>query len=235
MRQYTLLLFLPAILAAQPNTPACNAPGLQLLVQHSFILCYSGSHKTAIWTQYELLPNQQNLSTRPKHFRQDPALSTPQASNADYTNSGYSRGHLVPAEDLPDPAESFLLTNAVPQNQIMNAGIWRQLENRIRKLAAHSDSLTIITGPIEDASQTEFIGSNKVAVPTHLFKVILAIENGTKTMYAAIIPNAPQPESILASFAVTVDEVQRRTGVDFFSSLDDAEELRLESTIRSIQ
>jgi endonuclease G len=71
-----------------------------------------------------------------------------------------------------------------------------------------------------------------VAVPTHFYKVILAVEGDCKIMYAAILPNAERVEDELNRFATTVDEVERRTGLDFFSGLPDSEEGPLESVRR---
>jgi endonuclease G len=87
-----------------------------------------------------------------------------------------------------------------------------------------------LTGPIFGAAEPQFIGAGQVAVPTHFFKVILALTGGDKTMYAAIVPNADPRETPLAEFIVTVEEVERRTGLDFFRALEDSEERRLEST-----
>ena len=68
------------------------------------------------------------------------AISAASAFDSDYRNSRFSRGHLVPARDLShSPAalhDSFLLSNAVPQNASMNSGKWRSLENHIRQLAS---------------------------------------------------------------------------------------------------
>jgi DNA/RNA endonuclease G (NUC1) len=50
-------------------------------------------------------------------------------------------------------------------------------------------------------------------------------------MFAAIIPNGKNPPQPLNSFAVTVDEVEHRTGFDFFAFLDDADEDALESRV----
>jgi len=50
-------------------------------------------------------------------------------------------------------------------------------------------------------------------------------------MFAAIIPNAQNPPQPLNSFAVTVDEVERLTGFDFFAFLEDEEEAALESRL----
>jgi endonuclease G len=214
-----LLLFLPTLLTAQADRfplPACSAPAQELATKAEFILCHSATLKVPVWTAYELKPNQQNHTPRPKQFHKDLDLTQESASNADYKHSGYSRGHLVPAEDITQPEETFLLSNAAPQNQSMNAGIWRQLENKVRKLAANSNALYIITGTFFASPEIESIGPGKVAVPTHFYKVILALNGETKTVYAAIIPNQPSTREPLSTFTVNLTELERRTGLLFF-------------------
>jgi endonuclease G len=171
--------------------------------------------RVPLWTAYELKPNQRNNAPRPKQFQKD--LNLDGASNADYKNSGYSRGHLVPAEDITEPEDTFLLSNTAPQNQSMNAGIWRQLENKVRKLAANSDAVYIITGTLFDSPQIESIGPGKVAVPTHFYKAILIVRAETKTFYAAIVPNQPANHQSLATFEVTLADLECRTGLHFFT------------------
>ena len=80
---------------------------------------------------------------------------------------------------------------------------------------------------------TEVIGNGRVAVPTHAFKVILARKGDRKTMFAAIMPNTDEATAPLQQFTTTVDEVERRTGLDFFAALDDNEEAKLESSLCS--
>jgi endonuclease G len=216
-----LLLFLPALLAAQPDRfplPACNGPDQELVTRTAFILCHSATLKVPIWTAYELKPNQQNNGPRPRQFHQDLNLIKEGATNADYKHSGYSRGHMVPAEDSTNPEDTFLLSNAVPQNQSMNAGIWRQLENKVRKLAADADSVYVITGTIFDSPHTESIGKGKVAVPTHLYKVILLARGDSTTFYAAIVPNQPSNGEPLSAFTVTLVDLEIRTQLRFFNS-----------------
>ena len=233
----SLLLAVLPVLSAQPDRlglPACTASGLELARRSAFVLCYSSALKVPVWTAYELTPAQLHGSAaRPSRFRRDPALAGPIAQDRDYRGSGFSRGHMVPAEDVAwsdaSIGESFLLSNVAPQRQHMNAGRWRQLENAVRRLAARSDTVLVFTGPVFDSREPEFIGPDHVAVPSHFFKVILAVHRGEFVMYAAIIPNSNDVRQPLARFTVTVDEVERRTGLDFFSGLDDSEEDRLES------
>src|SRR5262245_3103543 len=103
---------------------------------------------------------------RSRHFRRDQELSGGSASDSDYRGSGYSRGHLVPAADAAWSEEAmratFLLSNAVPQFQRMNAGLWRQVEARVRRLAAESDAVYVFTGPLFER-KLERVGAGKVA------------------------------------------------------------------------
>ena len=231
------VLLAPALLAqpARFGAPACQGPDRELADRAFFLLCHDSARKVPSWTAHELAPHRLPAATsHSRYFRQDSALAGSIARNADYRGSGYSRGHMVPAEDLAWSDEAvrstYVLSNAVPQVSSVNAGVWRELETAIREIAARSDAVYVFTGPVFAASDPESIGAGQVAVPTHTFKAVLALEDGRKTMYAAIVPNTMLARGrTLAEFATTVEEVQRRTGLDFFSALDDDEERRLES------
>jgi len=235
-----LLLIAVLPLAAQPDRfglPACSAPHQEIAERTAFTLCFDSSVKVARWSAYELKPEhlQSPAAPRPSRFRRDPLLPSP--SDSDYRNSGYSRGHLVPAADLAWNTlalrDSFLLSNAIPQNQSLNAGKWRSLERAVRTLATSADAVIVLSGPIF-CETVEHIGANQVAVPCELFKVVLAIHHDELTMFAAILPNTGNPNAPLAAFFTSVDEVQRRTGLDFFAALPASLQARLESTVSSI-
>ncbi len=235
---FALLLVFASSLAAQQNrfgSPACSGPDRELADRTFFLLCHSGSLKVPVWVSYELKPEYlMGNAARPKRFRRDASLSQSGAQDSDYKGSGFVRGHMAPAEDFSWSEEAirstFLLSNAVPQRHNPNAGRWSQLEAAVRRLAAVSDAVYVVTGPIFDSAQPEFIGPGRVAVPSHTFKAVLAVRGLKKSMYAAIIPNDAVVKGPLHSFGVTVAEVQRRTGLDFFDALEDEEERRLESS-----
>jgi endonuclease G, mitochondrial len=168
---------LPALFAQADRfaAPACVGDGLELARRSLFVLCHSASLKVPVWTGHEIKPENLNgEAPRPKAFRQDTGLTGAFARNADYRGSGFSRGHLVPAEDFAwSPAgirSTFLLSNAIPQRQPVNAGKWRQLENAVRTIAACADAVYVFSGPIFDGAEIEYIGAGMVAVPTHMFK-----------------------------------------------------------------
>ncbi len=181
--------------------------------------CGNQPHNVPVWTIYELKPNQQNNTPRPKTFHKDLNLTQEGASNLDYKLSGFSRGHMVPAEDLTEPADTFLLSNTAPQDQSMNAGIWRQLENKVRKLAASADAVYVITGIIFDSPHPETIGPtwSKVSIPTHFYKVVLIVRGESQSNYAVIIPNKANIHEPLAAFETTLPELEARTALHFFA------------------
>ena len=67
---------------------------------------------------------------------------------------------------------------------------------------------------------------SRIPVPVAFYKVILDLTPPMK-MIGFIVPNETSKRR-LASFSVSVDEVERLTGYDFFSDLDDDIENRLE-------
>jgi len=234
-----LLAFLPALYAESLpfGLPACSGPHREFAGRSYFLLCYDSSRKVPVWVGYELTPARLvRVASRPSHFRRDRDLAGPAASDNDYLHSGYTHGHMAPAAgfSFSDQAirQTFLLSNVIPQPRRVNCGLWAQLENTVRRIAADADSVVVFTGSIFESKQTEFIGDGRVAVPTHAFKVILVRKGDRKSMFAAIVPNTGQALAPLQQFTTTVDEVERRTGLDFFAALDDPEERRLESSLR---
>ena len=120
-----------------------------------FTLCHDSELKISRWAGHELRAepfNRVGPRSSANYFRQDLELARPSARNADYRGSGFSRGHLVPAADFALTEDgrqaTYVLSNAVPQNQSTNAGKWRQLESAIRAFAAQADATYIFTGPI---------------------------------------------------------------------------------------
>ncbi len=227
----TALLLLATLqtASAQPDRfglPACNAPDQQLSQRTAFTICLSATHNIPLWAAYELTPAMLNASAPRQSFRHDPALS---ATNTDYRNSGYHRSHLVPASDVAANPEavrdSYLLSNAVPQLPELNLSAWRKIENAIRRLAAHSEALYIITGTLFDCGgSVAHIGANQIAVPCATYKAVLALQGGAKITYAVILPN----ESAATRQTASIRDLESRTGLNLFPSLPIEEQNTIE-------
>ncbi|RIJ48014.1 DNA/RNA non-specific endonuclease [Maribellus luteus] len=213
---------------AQNYTP--KSPG-KIVNHSSYSLAYSEQHEQAIWVLYHLTPEMVTGATgRSDDFRPDPKVSTQSASLEDYKGSGYDRGHLCPAADMKQSStamsETFYLSNMSPQVPGFNRGIWKNLEETVRKWSLEEDGIWVVTGAIfRDNKGT--IGKNKVTVPGYYYKIIYDY-SGEEKMIALILPNS-EGKKQLSDYVVSVDRVEELTEVDFFPQLDDAIEKKLES------
>lgn len=205
------------------------------LIQHTgFSLVYDETHELAKWVAYELtLEETIKGIERSGKFLPDPKVVTGTATNEDYKGSGYDRGHLAPAADMSwsDQAmrESFYFSNISPQVPSFNRGKWKQLEERVRKWAQQDTSVYIVTGPVL-AENPAVIGPNRVTVPAYFYKALLVYRNTNQKAIAFIMPNEKSALPLLR-FAVTIDSLERLTGLDFFPALPDTIERKLENEI----
>ena len=206
-----------------------------------FSLCFRNSYKDAEWVSYTL--TQEKLiknARRTNKFIEDKNISTGSAKLSDYKASGYDRGHLAPAADMAwseqSENESFLMSNMTPQVPQFNRGIWKELESQVRKYAQSLDFLIVATGPVLEKQPEEYstIGQSKVCVPEYFYKVLLAKDkDGNWQSIGFIIPNEKSEQDIF-SYKVCVNEVEAKTGIDFFSALDNSIEEEVESQTENI-
>lgn len=156
-------------------------------------------------------------------------------------------------------SDSFYLSNMSPQNGSFNRGIWAKLEAAVRDWAGETLITYVVTGPVleKPASEYGFIGANEVSVPEYYYKALLFVYEdnaevpsaltaaGTSAdalisattsdgqqvwLYASgyLLPNE-KSSADLASFMVSIDDIEARTGLDFFSLLPDVYEDALEA------
>lgn len=205
---------------------------VQVIDRKGYALGFSKKHKQPLWVAYRLTANEVTnvVARRIDQFAFDPEVEGGSATLEDYRHSGFDRGHLAPAADMKWDAEamreSFLLSNISPQTSAFNGGVWKRIEEWCRGLAVRRGSLFIVTGPVfPDDEDHEAIGPNKVTVPKFFYKVVYDEREGR--MLGFIVPN--RAVGNIYGFALSVDEVEEATGLDFFSSLPKDVQLRLES------
>lgn len=208
------------------------------LVAHSFYrLAYSDEHEQALWVSYILTRERaQGSIERTDKFMPDPLVSTESADEADYYKSGYDRGHLAPAGDMAfneiAMKESFYYSNMSPQVPSFNRGVWKKLESHVRKFALQSDSLLILCGPVLDTI-IEKIGPNAVSVPIAYYKIVLDYRTNNPIAYGYLLRNE-KSNADLEVFNVSVDSIESRTQIDFFSDYPDDMETKIESATNHI-
>ena len=203
--------------------------GSNQLVNHQYYsLSYNEKNEIPEWVAYELTRESLQAPNvkRAKRFNSDPKVKSRSAKHSDYTHSGYTRGHLAPAGDMAfnetAMKECFYMSNMAPQIRPFNNGVWKELEELVRDWAYDKGSLLVVSGPIMDGISDK-IGDNKVGVPKAFFKILVDGNDGI----AFNIPHERTDER-LAKFAMSIDDLERQTGIDFFEAFDDEREDRFE-------
>lgn len=201
------------------------------VVYKGFISYFNSRHHIPNCVIYELTGKEADGEfPRYKNFLTDEQVAGC-ANPWDYTHSGYTRGHMAPAADMKwdreAMKESFYMTNICPQKAALNSGGWNKLEDKVREWARRDSAIIVATGPILSPSMLT-IGETRVAVPERFYKIVLAPYANPMRAIAFIYPNGSSKGPI-ANYAVTVDDVEEQTGIDFFASLDDETETQIES------
>ena len=201
----------------------------EIVIHHyGHSLCYDPEAMIPAWTAYTLYAGDTDGSAvRPTRFMPDPApelAGFPLAEHGHYSNSGWVRGHMVPAGDLKYDQQamndSFLTTNVCPMNKDFNNGIWRRLEEKVRKLAVKFGVVYIITGPVIGENRYGKVGRSGIFVPDAFYKALLVPNDGTYLSIGFLMPNEAAPEGAkLKDYAVAVADLEVLTGRIFFASL----------------
>lgn len=208
----------------------------EVLTHRGYTVSYNSKTLLPNWVAYELT-DEEASGTVPrgnKRFRPDPDLKGRQACDDDYRGSGYDRGHMAPAADMKwsekSMTESFYFTNCCPQNHNLNGGDWENLEEKVRSTAQKWGRVYVCCGPIVGKNEQGTIGENKVVVPDAFFKVLMVETKVFGRKGIGFVMKNKAGKRKLIDYATTIDEVEELTGIDFFYSLPDDEEEKMESS-----
>ncbi len=219
--------------AGQPQATT-STEALLILTNIGFTVAYNESRQNPSYAVYRLFKIVDPLShDRPSSFTKDNRTQA-QVVHDDYTNSGYDRGHVAPNYAIDTrygqtaQVESFKMSNITPQLPYVNRTIIRLLEEKVAQDYANDfQQVWVVTGTIFENS-VETIESG-VEIPDAFYKLVVDIYEGSPRLLAFIIPHTAD-SSDLSLYLTTVDEVESRTGLDFFTELEDSLENTLEST-----
>lgn len=212
-----------------------TTPARSQIIEHiGYTVSYNNSTKCPNWVGYELTDEEvKGVVGREAGFTCDPLVRGAQATDDDYRNSGWDRGHMAPAADMKwskqAMEESFYLTNVSPQNQKLNRGVWKRLEELTRDKALLYGRVIVVTGPIFNGTKQKSIGENRVKIPDAFFKVLLTDYNGKYRAIGFVCENKAGKKK-LKEYAVSIDDVESITGLDFFTQLPDETENEVERT-----
>ncbi len=197
------------------------------IINHTgYTVSYNKEWRIPNWVAYELTKDEVDGSvTRENNFQDDPSIYG-EPSSSEYTHSGYDRGHMAPAGDMKwsetAMKESFYMTNICPQNHNLNGGDWKDLEEHVRFLAKKYNSVYVCCGPIVQTKHATIGYSfEPIVVPNAFFKVLLRQRDSTWTAIGFKMDNKAGHNS-LATYAMSVDELEKLTEIDFFYNLPDS-------------
>jgi endonuclease G, mitochondrial len=199
-------------------------PMQRALCYDAFAILHSGESKTAVYVAQKL--NKASVADadekRKDRFFEDARLPIAErAELEDYKHSGWSRGHMAPAGDMPTVramAQSFSLANMVPQAAKHNGGAWaNSVEQATRKYASRATGdVYVITGPVYSPSigESEGIGAGQVRVPKYLFKLVYDQEKNRAWAHWHLNDDATR-----GSRPISYGELVKRTGIEFLPGI----------------
>jgi endonuclease G len=150
---------------------------------------------------------------RKDNFKPDPKLPKETNIGNDYINSGYDRGHLMPAKSnqCQTPSvqdECFYYSNMAAQTHRLNAGDWKSLETLTREWAVKQDSIRIWAGNVGEIKK---IGS--VSVPKQCWKVVYV--KATNEWFAYLFENDQSKPDGINNNKVDLVDIEKLTGLKF--------------------
>ena len=219
-----------------PTSSHCRIE--QILSRKAYTTSYNCKTKCPNWVGWVLTAEHTDgkYARRGHSFMEDTDVPQPRAVSADIREAecGYQRGHMCPAGDnkwsYEAQKDAFLMTNICPQDGNLNQRYWKYLEEACRDWAKQYCKIYIVAGPIFYSDNYKTVGENMVAVPDAFFKVILRVgATATTTKAIGFIYKNDSTGQAMSKCACSVDDVEKITGFDFFSSLPDNIENEIEA------
>jgi len=218
------------------SLPMAPSSRTDILIEHEgFSLLFDTQTMCPRWVAWELTAEETRgrVSRQGVNFKEDEAVPEQyQVASWDYNGGQYGRGHMCPAGDMKWSQQAMqdchYMTNVCPQTAELNKNWWEHLERACRQWARQEGSVWIVCGPVFSDSPKRFGKKHRVAVPKGFYKVVLSLKEGREKALGFYYTNddAPQP---MEDAVRSVDEIEKLTDIDFFSSLPDEQEGRLEA------
>ena len=223
--------------------PATNDPDLYFIKHdmtrggrtvRNYSYYYSTDDRLAVWVAYPLNRGLIGTGGRTDDWGYDPKIPSKYQPTLFKAYSGYQRGHQLPSADRYGSGineTTFYFTNMTPQKGELNEVAWAALEGMVRDWSGSVDTLYVVTGAdIHGSTKKAYDNNgNAVTVPVGYFKALLArgIKDGSANKtggYAGIgfyfeHRRYSKDKSAIMEQSMTIDELERMTGYDFFVNL----------------
>ena len=187
-----------------------------IIVHTGHVLSYNAECLIPNWVAYELKASElDGDAQRQRYFSPDPdpiLSGFDLANHYDYTNSGWCRGHMLPAGDVKYSQDamndSFYTTNICPMEQSFNNGDWKRLEEKVRKWAVEYGTIYVITGSIIGKNHHGRVGNSNIVIPDAFYKAVLVPKNGSYLTIGFLMFNEPSVKHKLRDYAISVEQLE---------------------------
>lgn len=220
------------------------ASSVQALDKTYFQIGYSDSRGNPLWTCYAIGPATDLIAYPRRRFTTDNQTKVA-VSHDDYTGTDYSRGHMAPRFAISSRFgkagndATFIMSNVCPQYQDFNDGPWGELEEQIagrkngqkftKGWADQYGKVWVTVGPIFEPADTRIDG--RIEVPAAFYCIVVDEEAGRPRALAFILEHLDSRDGDLVRSLRSIDEIEKKTGLDFFRDLPDSVEVPLEQTV----
>lgn len=205
-----------------------------VLENRGYVVGYSDSMRNPLWVAYRLFDvDKLESGPRQSHFSIDQRTRA-KVKHDDYTHTGFDRGHMAPNYGIATrygayaQKETFLMSNVIPQNPIINRHLWKDLEHRVaNRYGRYFSEVWVVTGPVFQ-EPIEKLPSG-IPIPSQYYKIIADERNGEIRVLAFLVEQRSPPYTRIKTCLVSVDVIEELTGLDFFRNLPAAQQADLES------
>lgn len=156
-----------------------NSTDLQKIIYKNFTIYFNNKIELPVKSVYYFKNYYVSNNFKRTSFSKDP-LRKNQHTSSDYSQISYlyDKGHLVPNDDMGfdslSQIQSMYYTNCAPQINVLNRGVWKQLENVIKlkgKYLPDNDSMYVETGILFKNKDSITI-INNMYIPDYFYKII---------------------------------------------------------------
>lgn len=219
------------------GTPKSN----DLIIRDIYAMSNNDSTKFADWVAYRLDLNTIKGKTHKRVWKVDPYLDEDETLEpADYKGAykalKVDRGHQAPLASFLGTQDWYMtnyLSNITPQKSILNRGEWKYLEMDVRKLLVTFPVIYVMTGPLYEKEMPKLPNADEAhVIPSGYWKIIIVPINKTDFITASFIfdQNTGKNDKIM-NHIVTINEIEKRSHLDFLWELDDKIEDKVESKL----
>ncbi|MDY5858514.1 MAG: DNA/RNA non-specific endonuclease [Porphyromonas sp.] len=205
----------------------------------NFSLEYDVNRRHARWVAFSWdKESSKDVTGRNDSFRWDNIIPSQYSTDNWFSRSGFSRGHLVASNDRQHSKEAnmqtFYYANMSPQRQPHNEGVWLQLETLLQGWARNGltyDALYVTKGGTIDDAQIEATKVRNLIVVPKYYWMAVVLKQGTEYHGIAFWTehNKPSRVSSVSTLAITIDELEKRTGIDLYPNLGKEIEAKVEA------